>query len=130
MFIDANIFLEIALKDKNWEKCVKFINDAVINNRSLCTSDFIIYSCLIIIYDKLNSHLKMMDFLVFINSLGIDVIRPSLKAVYNAMEIMAKEKLDFDDALVISCMIENGIRDLISYDGHFDKIKNVNIIRP
>ena len=72
----------------------------------------------------------MKDFLIFVNSINVNIIRPSLKAVYDAIDFMNKEKLDFDDALVLSCMIENGIKDLVSYDKHFDKIKGINIIRP
>lgn len=127
MFVDANIFLEIALKDKNYQKSIDFFKE---NKNDLYTSDFIVYSCLLTINNKLNSFKVMKDFLIFINSVKIDIIRPSLKAIYDTVDLMNKEKLDFDDALVLSCMIEQGIKDLVSYDKHFDKIKGINTIRP
>ena len=127
MFVDANIFLEIALKDKNYQKSIDFFKE---NKNDLYTSDFIVYSCLLTINNKLNSFKVMKDFLIFINSIKIGIIRPSLKAIYDTVDLMNKEKLDFDDALVLSCMIENVIKDLVSYDKHFDKIKGINIIRP
>jgi len=43
---------------------------------------------------------------------------------------MKGENLDFDDALVISCMKANNIRDLISFDRHFDKVKGIRRIEP
>lgn len=43
---------------------------------------------------------------------------------------MKKYKLDFDDALVISCMKENNIKSLVTYDNHFIKIKEINLIKP
>ncbi len=72
----------------------------------------------------------MKDFLVFINSLNLRILRPTLKAIYDTMEFMKKYKLDFDDSLVISCMLENNIKHLVSYDKHFDKVKEIEIIRP
>ena len=72
----------------------------------------------------------MKDFLVFINSIKINIIRPSLKELYKATEFMKKYKLDFDDSLVISCIKENNIKQLISYDKHFSKIKEISIIKP
>ena len=130
MFVDTNIFLEIALKDKNHVKCREFIQKLIDKKISFYTSDFIVFSCLLIIQNKLNSPDRMKDFLVFINSIKINIIRPSLKELYKATEFMKKYKLDFDDSLVISCIKENNIKQLISYDKHFSKIKEISIIKP
>lgn len=130
MFIDANIFLEIALKDAKYQKCVEFIKNILKNNKNIYTSDFIIYSCLLILHNKLDSYTKMKDFLVFINSSNIRILRPSLKAMYDTIDFMERYKLDFDDSLIISCMLENNIKRLISYDKHFDKVKEIKVIRP
>ena len=130
MFIDANIFLEIALKDNNYQKCIGFFKDSINSNYKLYTSDFIVYSCLIVLENKLNSYQDMKNFLIFINSLDISIISPNIKTIYDSVEIMKKEKLDFDDALVVSCMNEKNIKKLVSYDKHFDKIKHIEIIKP
>ena len=130
MFIDANIFLEILLKDRNYIKYEEFIKKLSESNVSFYTSDFIIYPCLLTISNKLASNSKFENFLVFIKSINIILIRPSIRAMYDALPLMKKYKLDFDDALVISSMHENGIKDLVSYDNHFKKVKEINIICP
>ena len=129
MFIDSNIFLEIALKDENFKKCENFIKNLINKKINFYTSDFIIYSCLLIIYNK-SSKLNMKNFLVFINSIKITVIKPTLKEIYGSIDIMDRYNLDFDDALVVSCMAENKIKDLVTYDKHFNKVKEINIIKP
>ena len=130
MFIDANIFLEIALKDTNYQKCVEFIKNILKNNKNIYTSDFIVYSCLLILHNKLNSYIKMKDFLVFVNSSNISILRPSLKAMYDTIDFMKRYRLDFNDSLIIGCMLENNIKCLVSYDKHFDKVKEIEVIRP
>jgi len=129
MFIDANIFLEIALKDEKSQDCQKFIKDAIKKKSLYYTSDFIVYSCLINIQYRLSSD-SLRDFLVFLNSIKITILRPSVREIYDAQRIMEKYRLDFDDALVVSCMIANNIQELVSYDKHFDKVGFIKIIRP
>ncbi len=130
MFIDANIFLEMALKDKKSLKCQEFIKELVKKRINLYTSDFILYSCLLNICNKLNSLKIMKNFIIFINSLKITIIRPSLREVYDSIDLMERHNLDFDDSLVVSCMKGNNIHTLISYDSHFNNIKEINIIKP
>ena len=130
MFIDANIFLEIFLKDKNYERCKRFILNLMKKNAVFYTSDFVVYSCMLIIYNKLGSVQHLRNFLIFINSIKISVIRPGLKDMFKAAEFIEKYKLDFDDALVVGCMTENGIKELASYDCDFDKVKEINVFRP
>ncbi|MBI2670818.1 type II toxin-antitoxin system VapC family toxin [Candidatus Woesearchaeota archaeon] len=130
MFIDTNIFLEIFLKDKNYVKCEEFIRRLTNKKISFYTSDFIIFSCLLIIKNKLKSTTHMKGFLIFINSIKIEIIRPSLKEMYGAIEFMKKYRLDFDDALIISCMVENNIKSIISYDKHFIKVKEIDVVEP
>ncbi|MBS3108421.1 type II toxin-antitoxin system VapC family toxin [Candidatus Woesearchaeota archaeon] len=130
MFIDSNIFLEIALKNANYTKCEEFLKNLLVKNTPFYTSDFVIYSCLLIINSKLNFPVYMKNFLIFISSIKVSILRPSLKEIYSATNFMEKYKLDFDDALILSCMVENKIKYLVSYDKHFDKVKEVNVIKP
>lgn len=127
VFVDANIFLEIALQNDRNEECKKFINIILSNKIKAYTSDFIIYTCLIQLQFKSKENTKKMkEFLVFINSLNINVIKPTLNEISKVMGFMDKHKLYFDDSLVISCMLSNNIKTLISFDKDFDK---VNIIK-
>lgn len=131
VFIDANIFLESALKDRNYQNCGAFIN--LIKDRKIkaVTSDFILYTCLLQIELKLKSVEFIKDFIISINSLeGLQIIRPSLTDMYNSVKISAEYKLDFDDSLVVSCMQSNSIKTLISFDKDFDKIKIIKRKEP
>ena len=131
VFIDANIFLEVILDDEKSTSCETFLKK-VLNQEILAkTSDFIIYTCLLQIQQKLKSRELMNRFILFINELkGLEIIRPSLKEMYNAAKISEKHNLDFDDSLVISRIIANDIKTLISFDKHFDKIKSIDRKEP
>ena len=72
----------------------------------------------------------MKELLKTISSLNIIILRPVIYDVYDTLEISDKEKLDFDDALVISCMRNNNIKELVSYDKHFDKVKDIKRVEP
>lgn len=43
---------------------------------------------------------------------------------------MEKYKLDFDDALVVSCMTEYEIDKLVTYDQHFDQVEEITVHKP
>ena len=121
--MDANIFLEIALEDNRNEECKNFIIEILSNKIKAYTSDFIIYTCLIQLQFKSKENIKKMkEFLIFINSLNINIIKPTLNEISKVMGFMEKYNLDFDDGLVISYMVNNNIKNLISFDKDFDKV--------
>jgi len=121
--VDANIFLEIALEDNRNEECKNFIIEILSNKIKAYTSDFIIYTCLIQLQFKSKENIKKMkEFLIFINSLNINIIKPTLNEISKVMGFMEKYNLDFDDGLVISYMVNNNIKNLISFDKDFDKV--------
>lgn len=123
VFLDANIFLEIALNDKKSEDCKKLLHEVMQGEIKAYTSDFIVYSCLLQIQFKTKETKQMKDFILFINSIdNLIVLRPSLFDMEKAVEYKEKWKLDFDDSLVVSCMVNNGIKTLISLDSDFNKI--------
>lgn len=127
IFLDANIFLELVLEDKNAEKCENLIRKIKDQEIKVKTSDFIVYTCLLQIQQKLKSRKLMQEFILFINELkDLEIIRPSLIEIYDAIKISEEYKLDFDDSLVVSCMKNNNIKILTSFDKDFDK---VSIIR-
>ncbi len=123
VFLDANIFLEIALNDKKSEECKKLLDEVLRGKIKAYTSDFIVYSCLLQIQFKTKETKQMRNFILFINSIdNLTILRPSLFDMEKAVEYKEKWKLDFDDSLVISCMVNNGIKTLISLDSDFNKI--------
>jgi len=52
-FIDANIFLEVMLEQKNSEKCIKFLKNLEIGKFQGYINDFLIFSiCLTIMFNN------------------------------------------------------------------------------
>ena len=129
IFVDANIFLEIFLKDSKSEECKNFLKSAQNQDKSLFTSDYLIYSCLITIENDLKDASELNNALLFFNSTSnLKILRPSFDEFSHAIEIMEKLSLDFDDSLVIACMKNYGIEKLASLDKHFDKVKDIKRI--
>jgi len=131
VFIDANIFLEIILKDKKNEECKKFLKRIIDGEILGITSDFIVFTCLLQIQHKTKDLNKMKDFIIFINSIfGLKIMKSSLSNLIKTINFMQEYKLDFDDALVISCMRSNNINKLISLDKDFDKVRFIKREEP
>ena len=126
VFIDANIFLEIALGDINSEKCSVLLNKIMRGEIKAYTSDFIVYACLLQMQYKTKDTKQMKNFVIFINSIeNLTILRPSLYDIGKAVEIAEKSKLDYGDSLVVSCMMSNNIKTLISQDKDFNKIETI-----
>jgi len=125
IFIDANIFLEIFLKDSKSEECKAFLKSLQEQNRQALTSDFIMYSCILQVQNKLRGTGFIKNAVIFFNSCSN---LKTIDDIFDAIEAIEKEKLDFDDSLVVACMKSKGVRELASLDKHFDKVKNIRRI--
>lgn len=131
VFIDANIFLEVMLADTKADACKQLFEKLITAQLKALTSDFIIYACLLQIQHKLKSTKAMQMFILFINSLkGLKIIRPSLEEMHEATKTSERYHLDFDDSLVVSCMINNNTKTLISLDKDFDKVNSITREEP
>jgi predicted nucleic acid-binding protein len=126
MFIDANIFLEVALNDTNGDRCESFLSKL----KQGYTTDFIIYACMLKIENRLKNSIALKNFVLSMSNLPLTIIHPDFEDLYEATFISDKHGLDFDDALVVSIMKRSNVSTLVSYDKHFDKIKNVDRIEP
>lgn len=131
MFIDANIFLELALEDNRSDECEKLFLKIMEKNLPSITSDFIFYTCLIQMENKLKPIKNMEDFMTFIDNIkSLNIISPSNETIYDAFKTMRIHNLDFDDALVVAVMKSSGLKELVSFDNHFDKVKEIRRIEP
>lgn len=126
IFVDANIFLEIFLKDSKSEECKAFLKLAQNQNKELFASDFVIYSCFIGVENNLSDKAELSNAVLFFNSISnFKILRPSFDDFYSAIGVMDKHDLDFDDSLVVACMKNYGITKIASLDRHFDKVKDI-----
>ena len=87
------------------------------------------YSCILQVQNKLKATDLIKDVVIFFNSYSnLKVIMPTIDDIFDAIETIEKEKLDFDDSLVVACMKSNGITELDSLYKHFDNIKGIKKI--
>lgn|SRR3989338_666733 len=129
-FIDANIFLEVELNDKRSEECQELFLNIFKKRMKSATSDFIVYTCLIQLENKASLK-EMKNFITFLDNMrSIEVHSPAYKTLYETFQVMEKYGLDFDDSLVVSTMTSLGIKKLVSFDRHFDKVKEIKRIEP
>lgn len=129
-FIDANVFLEIELKDEKSKECAELLSCIHENNVPAATSDFIVYTCLLQIEHK-GSVEKMRNFMLFMDNMdSIQIHSPSYAVMFKTFEIMERQGLDFDDSLIVAIMKSLDIMQLVSFDRHFDKIKEIKRIEP
>lgn len=129
-FVDANIFLEVELNDEKSGECEKLLEKVCNNQINAATSDFVVYTCLIQLEKKSASIEKMRDFMMFMDNASLEIHSPTFQTLYNTFEIMKKQTLDFDDALVVAIMKSVGIKEIISFDKHFDKVKEIKRLEP
>ena len=71
---------------------------------------------------------------IFISSLygyrGLSIYYLSLFDRISATRYMEKHGLDFDDAIAYSIMKKLGINKIVSYDKHFDSLKDIVRLEP
>ncbi len=129
VFIDANVFLEIFLEDSRAADCKNLLTNLEKEGKEAFTTDFILYSCILIAQRNLKETRRAKEIIIFFNSLpNLKILRPTLGDIFEATESMPKNNLDFDDSLVIACMKKYGIKNLASLDKHFDKVNGIKKI--
>jgi len=130
-FIDANIFLEVMLNQKQSQDCIEFLKKLEKGKFNGMINDFLLYSiCLTIIRETSDLNL-VSKFLKVMNSYeNLMIYHPSIPDLLRALSFMDEFQLDFDDSLVLSCMKILEIKKLVSFDRHFDKIPSIQRLKP
>ena len=124
-FIDANIFLELQLNQQRADQCDTFLRKIQKGLIKAATTDFHL-DTIIIIMEKYRK--SPADLRLFISSLigfeGLEIYFLSLTDRLKAIKHMDEFKLDYDDALAYQAMKALNISNMVSYDKHFDSLKN------
>lgn len=129
--IDANIFLEVELGQERGleskEVLIKFRDDEL---QGVIT-DFLVDAIVIVMENYGKSGKDIAMFLRSLNGYeGISIVSMSLESKIYATEYMAVHGLDFDDALTYQCMKEHEIEIILSYDAHFDRLRDIKRLTP
>ena len=117
--IDTNIFLEILLGQDKCMECEAMINLISKSNELFYVSSFTIHSIEVVMTKNVKIA-ELLEFLSDIASSKIIRIETNSEDEMNALNAMAKLKLDFDDGLQYYACKKYNLK-IISYDKHFDK---------
>ena len=130
-FVDSNVFLELELDQERADECEIFLNKVRKGVLRAITTGFHIDSILIVMenYGKSPSDLE-----IFLSSLlgykGLEVYTLSILDRISATRWMDKLNLNLDDAIAYHVMKKLNIIKIVSYDRHFDSIKDITRLEP
>lgn len=130
-FIDSNVFLELELDQERADECEALLNKVRKGSLRAVITGFHIDGILIIMenYGKGPDDLK-----TFLSSLlgykGLEIYLLSLLDRISATKWMNKLNLDLDDAIAYYVMMRFNIDKIVSYDKHFDPIKDIMRLEP
>ena len=130
-FVDSNVFLELELDQEHADECEVFLNKVRRGVLRAITTGFHIDSILIIMenYGKSPSDLE-----TFLSSLlgykGLEIYLLSILDRISAIRWMDKLNLDLDDAIAYYVMKRLNIDKIVSYDKHFDSVKDITRLEP
>jgi len=125
------IFLEVLLKQNKHEEFLNFLNDLMIGKKRGILSSFIIDS---VVINMERSGSKSKEIEIFLKKIiaaeGLKIYNIGMKDRINALSFIEKYNLDYDDALVVQTAIATNSKEILSLDGHFDKVKELKRIVP
>jgi len=128
--VDANIFLEVELGQRKADPCEKVLRKFHRGELEGMVLDFAIDTIVI----TMENYGKWSEIKTFLSSLlgykGLLIHFSTLLDRIMATNYMKNFGLDFDDALALRAMKQNGIENIISYDKDFDTVSDVKRILP
>lgn len=129
MIIDANIFLEVLLEQKNSEKCKSLLRE-ILNGEKQAFISTITIDSIVLVMIKYKIQKEKIE--LFLKSLvkykGLRFYQIKLQDRIKAIYLMDKYKLDYEDSLVLQSAFSTQSKEIISLDKHFDKIKEIKRI--
>jgi len=129
--IDANIFLEIELKQKRLHNCGAYLRKVRDGEIEAITTNFIVDTVSILMDNAGCDPTKIGTFnLTLLKYKGLSVYDLTMTDKVIATEQMKRFRLDFGDATAYAAMMSMGITEIVSMDKHFDKIPNIKRIEP
>ena len=111
--------------------CKKLIQYCLTNDVKMIISSFLLFSIILVVENKTGDLEKAKKTVKALASLTtLEVYHPSMFVAYHAIEIQQLHRLDFDDALVVSCMNHKKINHLVTQDKDFDRVTGINVLSP
>jgi len=129
--IDTNIFLEVELGEEHAAACERLLKKVKDAGLSAYVTDFTVDSVALVMENYGRSWRDLRRFFAgLLLYKGLRIHYLSLPDRVAAATIMKQHGLDFDDALAYQGMKSHGIKEIISYDEHFDKVSVIKRFTP
>ncbi|KPV62226.1 MAG: hypothetical protein AOA65_1997 [Candidatus Bathyarchaeota archaeon BA1] len=129
--VDANIFLEVELKQERGRFCKAFLNKLKRGEVEGLTTDFIVDTIAIIMEDYGKTWAEIRKFLLSLTRYtSLRIYSLSLADRIMTTEFMRLYNLDFDDGTTYQAMRACDINQIISYDNHFNNIPQLKRVIP
>lgn len=130
-YLDANIFIYATINNgETGEKCRKILVDIIERNDTIYTSvltwDEIVYG----IWKKEGKEKAIIGGENFMKLPNIILLNSTNQIIMKSQEIMNSYGLKPRDAIHVATAILNNIREIISDDSDFDKVKELKRIPP
>lgn len=134
-FLDTNVFIRFLTGDdeKKAEACYRLFQRVSRGEEVLMTCEAIVSEVVYVLASQRAGYgLNHEDIRArLVPILTLRGLRIPQKQVYiDALNIYASSSLDFEDALAIAHMQQQGVSEIISYDKDFDSIPGIRRIEP
>jgi predicted nucleic-acid-binding protein len=131
-FIDTNIFIRFLTNDipDKAAACEGIFREAAEKNESLFTTEMVIAEIIWVLESYYELPKKEVQEMVEKILITPFLLCPQKDLILNALTLYGDKNIDYIDAYNASVVREQGIKEVYSYDRHFDKIDWVKRLEP
>jgi len=131
-FVDANIFIRYLTNDvpEKADACEELFRRAIENRETLFTTDLVIAEIVWVLESFYELPKKEVQDKVEKILNTAHLICPNKELILNALTIYSEKNIDYIDAVNAFILKDKGIRELYSYDSHFDRIDWLTRLEP
>ena len=131
-FIDTNIFIRFLTNDipEKAEACDHLFRDSAEKNERLFTTEMVIAEIIWVLESYYELPKKEVQEMVEKILITPYLFCPQKDIILNALTLYSDKNIDYIDAYNASILREQGIKEVYSYDRHFDKIDWVSRLEP
>ncbi len=129
-YLDANIFIyAVGSLDEKKEKCLKILNKVVGGEIEACTS-FLTWDEFVHVVRKLwGREVATSEGKKFLQFPNLHFIKTDREVISKAQELISEYNLKPRDAIHAASALVKGVREIISDDSDFDKVKGLKRVR-
>ncbi len=131
-FIDTNIFIRFLVNDipQKADACEKIFKNAVARKETLFTTEMVIAEIIWVLesYYELSQQEVQEKVEKILNTPNL--ICPHKDLILNALTIYGEKNIDYIDAYNALILKDKGIKELYSYDKHYDRMDWLTRLEP